>query len=95
MVVGMSDGASHTEFYCVQGSTLRQLKKHDNGIGELDLARSKYLYVRTDDGMTLDAMIFAPRARTGQPWPTVVCAHGGPDDRIIETFDVLNYNMVS
>ena len=76
------------EVYALEGSTLRQLTKHnDKLLSEVQLAATENFQSKSKDGTDVHGLIVKPaNYRAGTAYPTVLLVHGGPNGQDQHSF---------
>jgi dipeptidyl aminopeptidase/acylaminoacyl peptidase len=69
------------EVYALEGSTLRQLTKHNEKLlSELQLATTENFQSKSKDGAEVHGLIVKPASyKAGTKYPTLLIVHGGPN----------------
>lgn len=70
-----------SEVYALEGSSLRQLTKHnDTLLSELQLATTENFQSKSKDGTDVHGLIVKPAGyKAGTKYPTLLIVHGGPN----------------
>ncbi len=76
------------EVYALEGSTLRQLTKHnDKLLSELLLATTENFESKSKDGTEVHGLVVKPPAyKAGTKYPTLLIVHGGPNSQDQHSF---------
>ena len=78
-----ADATRITEVYALDGSSLRQLTKHnDKLLAELQLATTENFQSKSKDGTEVHGLIVKPaNYKPGTKYPTLLIVHGGPNSQ--------------
>ena len=76
------------EIYALEGSSLRQLTKHnDKLLSEVQLATTENFQSKSKDGTDVHGLIVKPAAyKAGTKYPTLLIVHGGPNGQDQHSF---------
>jgi dipeptidyl aminopeptidase/acylaminoacyl peptidase len=76
------------EVYALEGSSLRQLTKHnDKLLSEVQLATTENFQSKSKDGTDVHGLIVKPAAyKAGTKYPTLLIVHGGPNGQDQHSF---------
>ena len=88
IVMGKSSASFPTEVYSSVGNQTWQLSQHGAPIAKFMIGYSRPLYCEAEDGTSIDGILYTPSARAEFPklLSTVVLVHGGPYDRVSNSF---------
>ena len=88
IVMGRSSPSFPTEVYSRIGNQTRQLSQHGTAIAKFMIGFSRPLYCKAEDGTAIDGILYAPSAKAEFPKlpSTIVLIHGGPYDRVSNSF---------
>ncbi len=84
----VAEPARMSEVYALEGSSLRQLTKHnDKLLSELQLATTENFQSKSKDGTDVRGLIVKPAAyKAGTKYPTLLIVHGGPNGQDQHSF---------